>query len=95
VNLKPEDLQKLARLARLSIREDELESTLPALESVVNWVGELASAPTDGVMPMAHPDDLALRLRPDEAQPMPPRESLMHNAPQASAGLFIVPRVVE
>jgi len=95
VNLKPEDLQKLARLARLRIHEDALKNTLPALESVVNWVGELASAPTDGVMPMAHPDDLALRLRSDEAQPLPPRESLMLNAPQASAGLFIVPRVVE
>jgi aspartyl-tRNA(Asn)/glutamyl-tRNA(Gln) amidotransferase subunit C len=95
VNLKPEDLQKLARLARLAIDDQELQSTLPALGSVVNWVGELANAPTEGVMPMAHPDDLALRLRPDEAQPLLPRESLMQNAPQSSAGLFIVPRVVE
>ena len=95
MNLKPEDLQKLARLARLSINDQELQSTLPALESVVNWVSELHGAPTEGVVPMAHPDDLALRLRTDQAQPLPSRESLMQNAPQASAGLFIVPRVVE
>jgi aspartyl/glutamyl-tRNA(Asn/Gln) amidotransferase C subunit len=44
---------------------------------------------------MAHPHDLALRLREDIAKPLPDREELMQNAPQAAGGLFIVPRVVE
>ncbi|MBU3724750.1 MAG: Asp-tRNA(Asn)/Glu-tRNA(Gln) amidotransferase subunit GatC [Burkholderiaceae bacterium] len=95
VDLNAQDLDKLARLARLAISEHDRKEVLPALISVVNWVGELSKAPTEGVAPMAHPHDLALRLRADEPAALPSRETLMQNAPQAAGGLFIVPRVVE
>ena len=95
MNLEPKVLEKLARLARLAMSDTDRQEVLPALTSVVNWVGELASAPTEGVTPMAHPHDLALRLRDDQAQDLPAREELMKNAPQVAGGLFIVPRVVE
>jgi aspartyl/glutamyl-tRNA(Asn/Gln) amidotransferase C subunit len=44
---------------------------------------------------MAHPHDLSLRLREDQAAALPPRDQLMANAPQSAQGLFVVPRVVE
>lgn len=95
MELQTKDLEKLARLARLAISDDEQREVLASLTSVLNWVGELANAPIEGVEPMAHPHDLALRLRDDRAQPLPEREELMKNAPQSAAGLFIVPKVVE
>jgi len=95
VNLEPKDLEKLARLARLAMSDTDRQEVLPALTSVVNWVGELASAPTEGVAPMAHPHDLTLRLREDVAVALAPRDVLMKNAPEAAVGLFTVPRVVE
>jgi aspartyl-tRNA(Asn)/glutamyl-tRNA(Gln) amidotransferase subunit C len=95
VNLEPKDLEKLARLARLAMSDTDRQEVLPALTSLVNWVGELASAPTEGVTPMAHPHDLTLRLREDVAVALAPREELMKNAPEAAVGLFTVPRVVE
>lgn len=95
MNLTNQDLTKLARLARLGISESEARDVLPALDSVINWVGELSQAPVEGVVPMAHPHDLALRLREDAAQALPQRDELMKNAPQTAAGLFVVPRVVE
>lgn len=95
MNLGKQDLEKLAQLARLEISEAERGELLPALQSVIDWVGELSAAPTEGVEPMAHPHDLALRLRQDEARALPAREELMKNAPQAAEGLFVVPRVVE
>ncbi|MFZ9345494.1 MAG: Asp-tRNA(Asn)/Glu-tRNA(Gln) amidotransferase subunit GatC [Burkholderiaceae bacterium] len=95
MDLDPKELAKLARLARLAISEDEQRDALPSLVSVLNWVGELSRAPIAGVPPMAHPHDLALRLRDDQAQDLPARDELMKNAPQAAGGLFIVPRVVE
>lgn len=74
MNLEPKDLEKLARLARLAMSDTDRQEVLPALTSVVNWVGELASAPTEGVAPMAHPHDLTLRLREDVAVALaPPR----------------------
>ena len=95
MDLNAQDLDKLARLARLTLSEQDRKEVLPGLVSVLNWVGELSQAPTNGVTPMAHPHDLALRLRADEPATLPPREALMQNAPQAAAGLFIVPKVVE
>jgi aspartyl-tRNA(Asn)/glutamyl-tRNA(Gln) amidotransferase subunit C len=95
VNLNAQDLEKLARLARLALSDRERDETLPALQSVLNWVGELSQAPTAGVAPMAHPHDVGLRLRADMAEPLPARDDLMASAPQTADGLFIVPRVVE
>jgi aspartyl-tRNA(Asn)/glutamyl-tRNA(Gln) amidotransferase subunit C len=95
VNLEPQDLEKLGRLARLKISPQEQAAVLPALQSILSWVGELSNAPTAGVEPMAHPHALALRLRPDIAQALPDREELLKNAPAVAEGLFLVPRVVE
>lgn len=95
MNLEHKDLKKLARLARLSLSEQQQQALLPALNSVIEWVGELSSAPTQGVEPMAHPHALSLRLRKDQAETLPDRNLLMKNAPQQSDGLFLVPRVVE
>jgi aspartyl-tRNA(Asn)/glutamyl-tRNA(Gln) amidotransferase subunit C len=95
VNLDSKDIQKLAKLARLSLSEKREAELLPALNSVIEWVGELSEAPTQGVEPMAHPHALSLRLRQDQSQALPSREILMQNAPQQSGGLFLVPRVVE
>jgi aspartyl-tRNA(Asn)/glutamyl-tRNA(Gln) amidotransferase subunit C len=95
VNLETKDLEKLARLARLDLSSQDQTAVLASLDAVLNWVGSLSQAPTQGVAPMAHPHDLALRLRDDVATPLPDRALLMQNAPQASGGLFIVPRVVE
>ena len=72
MNLEPQDLEKLARLARLTITEKDQQEVLPALNSVLNWVGDLAKAPTAGIDPMAHPHDLALRLREDRPESLPP-----------------------
>lgn len=95
MNLESKDLEKLARLARLAVPESDRQALLPALQSIVSWVGELARAPVDGVQPMAHPHELALRLRDDQPQSLPERSELLKNAPVVAEGLFIVPRVVE
>ena len=95
MNLETKDLEKLARLARLDLSPQDQTAVLTSLDAVLNWVGSLSQAPTQDVEPMAHPHDLALRLRDDLAKPLPDRDALMQNAPQAAGGLFIVPRVVE
>jgi aspartyl-tRNA(Asn)/glutamyl-tRNA(Gln) amidotransferase subunit C len=95
VNLEPQDLEKLAKLAKLEITPAEGQALLPALASILNWVGELSDAPTQGVEPMAHPHALALRLREDLPAVLPERAELMKNAPAVAEGLFLVPRVVE
>ncbi|MBM3374802.1 MAG: Asp-tRNA(Asn)/Glu-tRNA(Gln) amidotransferase subunit GatC [Betaproteobacteria bacterium] len=89
------ELEKLATLSRLALTDQDRNDLLPAVSAILAWADGLHQAPTSGVTPMAHPHDLALRLRDDQPETLPSRDALMANAPQASHGLFVVPRVVE
>ena len=50
---------------------------------------------TTGVAPMAHPLDMAQRLRPDEVAEPNQRERFQAIAPRVEAGLYLVPKVIE
>jgi aspartyl-tRNA(Asn)/glutamyl-tRNA(Gln) amidotransferase subunit C len=95
VTMDAEQLEKLATLSRLALNDQDRSDLLPALSAILAWADGLHQAPTSGVAPMAHPHDLALRLRADLPEALADRQALMANAPQASQGLFVVPRVVE
>jgi aspartyl-tRNA(Asn)/glutamyl-tRNA(Gln) amidotransferase subunit C len=95
VTLTPATLDKLAKLSRLSLDPGKAEALRASLSDIVGWVGQLESAPVQGLAPMAHPHDLPLRLREDALEAFPEREVLMANAPEAAGGFFLVPRVVE
>jgi aspartyl-tRNA(Asn)/glutamyl-tRNA(Gln) amidotransferase subunit C len=58
-------------------------------------VEQLDAADTAGVTPMAHPQDASQRLRPDEVTEQNQRERFQTLAPQAEAGLYLVPKVIE
>ncbi len=95
MSLAVEDLERLARLARLHFSPEDVTRYRDELNTILSMVDTLKAADTDGVEPMAHPLDMAQRLRPDEATEANQREKLMAAAPQAEAGLFVVPRVIE
>ncbi len=95
MSLAVEDLERLARLARLHFSPEDVTRYRDELNTILSMVDTLKAADTDGVEPMAHPLDMAQRLRPDEATEENQREKLMAAAPQAEAGLFVVPRVIE
>lgn len=95
MSLAVEDLERLARLARLHFSPEDVTRYRDELNTILNMVDTLKAADTAGVEPMAHPLDMAQRLRPDEATETNQREKLMAAAPQTEAGLFVVPRVIE
>ena len=59
------DVDKLARLSRLSLSEAERNNMLTELNHVFDLVEKMQEVNTDGIEPMAHPHELALRLRDD------------------------------
>ena len=95
MSLSQDDLIKLAKLSRLSLAPQESESLRESISSIVDWVEQLQQAPFDGIEPMAHPHDQALRLREDEPIPLQDREVLMANAAERAAGFFLVPKVLD
>ena len=61
------DVEKIAKLSRLTLSDDEKNSTLEKLNAVFELVEKMQTVNTDGVEPMAHPHEVALRLREDKA----------------------------
>ena len=89
-------IENIARLARLELAETEIPVYVDSLSKILDFVGELERAPTDGIAPMAHPmPGLAQRLRADEVTETDAHQRYQRNAPQVEAGLYLVPKVIE
>ena len=95
MSLSPSDVQKIAHLARLAIDEQDVSEYARNLSNILQFVEQMNAVDTSGVTPMAHPLELAQRLRADEVTEQDERESFQSVSPQVEAGLFLVPKVIE
>ena len=95
MSLDKDQVQHIAVLARLHLADDEFAETVQKLSRIVDFVDQLVVAPTDDVVPMAHPVNQAQRLRPDRVSEAVDRENLQRNAAETSDGLYLVPKVIE
>jgi len=95
VSLDKEQVQAIAALARLRLAEEEFAETVDKLSRIVDFVDQLGRASTDHVVPMAHPLDVAQRLRPDRVTEVDDRDRFQVNAPAVDKGLYLVPKVIE
>jgi len=95
VSLNKEQVQYIATLARLQLEDDEIADVVDKLSRIVDFVDQLQAAPTNDVLPMAHPLNMSQRLRADEVTESDLRERAQKNAPSVEDGYYLVPRVIE
>lgn len=95
MSLDTADVKKIAHLARLAVSEEEVPEYARNLSSILDLVEQMSAVDTDGVVPMAHPQEVSQRLRPDEVTEQNQREQFQAVSPQVENGLFLVPRVIE
>jgi aspartyl-tRNA(Asn)/glutamyl-tRNA(Gln) amidotransferase subunit C len=95
MSLTPEQVRQVAHLARLELPADKLPHYARQLSNILEMVGQLAAADTEGVTPMAHPLDMVQRLRPDAVSEPDRREAFQAIAPAVEGGLYLVPKVIE
>ena len=93
--LTSDDALNIANLARLEINEAEIGAYQEKLTNILDMVDQLTAADTKGVVPMAHPLDMAQRLREDVVTETDQRKLYQQNAAQTEAGLYLVPVVIE
>lgn len=93
--LTRKDVEHIAHLARLEVRPDEIAGVVDKLGRIVEFVDQLQQADTGAVQPMAHPLDVAQRLRPDQVTEADHRDLYQRNAAAVDQGLYLVPRVIE
>lgn len=89
-----EDVLHCAKLARLSLREDEIEPLRRAMAQLLSRAEKLDALPLEGVEPMLHALQTALPRRGDEVGPSFTQAEALANAPAQSHGHFVVPKVL-
>lgn len=90
-----EDIQQLAKLARLHIADDQADEVANRIGDVLALVDQLGSVDTSNVKPMAHPLDAVQILRSDEVSEPNVRDAMQAIAPATENGLYLVPKVID
>ncbi len=81
----------VARLARLGLTEDEVETMSRELSGILDHVDRMGRLDIEGVAPTSHVVELENVLRPDEPRPSWPKEEILEPAPDPAEGAFRVP----
>lgn len=95
MSISVEEVKKIAHLARLRVDEQELAGYADTLSRILGLIEQMNAVDTTGILPMAHPLDMNLRLREDEATEIDQWNKFRKIAPATEAGLYLVPRVIE
>ncbi|MDP1637101.1 MAG: Asp-tRNA(Asn)/Glu-tRNA(Gln) amidotransferase subunit GatC [Candidatus Nitrotoga sp.] len=90
-----DDVRRVAHLARIAVDDAEAAAALTQLSRVFGLIEQMQAVDVSAIEPMAHAQDLVLRLRPDVVTEGDQRERFQAIAPEVDAGLYLVPRVVE
>jgi len=89
------DVKRVAHLARIEVDEAEAEGYLKQLSNIFALVEQMQAVDTTGIEPMAHAQDVVLRLRDDVVTEADQHQAFQAIAPQVEAGLYLVPKVIE
>ncbi len=95
MSLSLADVEKVARLARLAMNDQEIQAAQAQLNNIFGLIAEMQAVDTTGIEPMSHAQDVAQRLRPDVVTEADQRAAFQAVAPQVEQGLYLVPQVIE
>ncbi|WP_119156699.1 Asp-tRNA(Asn)/Glu-tRNA(Gln) amidotransferase subunit GatC [Caldimonas tepidiphila] len=97
--LTPQDVRRIAQLARLELPDEEQAAMLAQLNGFFTLVEQMRAVDTSGVEPLYTPlsavQQVSLRLREDRVTESNQRELNQRSAPAVEDGLFLVPKVIE
>ena len=97
--LTPQDVSRIAHLARLALSPAEEATMLEQLNGFFSIVEQMGAVDTRGVAPLYTPlsavQEVTLRLREDAVTETDQRVLNQASAPAVAGGLFLVPRVIE
>jgi aspartyl-tRNA(Asn)/glutamyl-tRNA(Gln) amidotransferase subunit C len=92
--ITPDDVRKVAKLARLDLEEAKITTYANQLERILDYVSHLESIDTEGVLPTTRAVEVVNVTRADAVEPTEVREELLNLAPQREGDFFRVPRIL-
>lgn len=93
--ISPEQVRHVAKLARLTLSDEEVERFAAQLTAVTDHFAQLSEVDVEGVEPLAHPAATRDVLRKDETRECLSPEDALKNAPQRHQDFFKVPQVLD
>jgi aspartyl-tRNA(Asn)/glutamyl-tRNA(Gln) amidotransferase subunit C len=90
-----EQVAHLARLARLAVTEQELDTFAGQLDVILSSVARVQEVAAADIPPTSHAVPLTNVFRPDEVRPSLPAAAVLAAAPSAQDGRFRVPRILD
>ncbi len=95
MSVDSETVRRVARLARIALAEDEIESLRGELNAILAFVDQLSEVDVTGVEPMTSVTPIKMKMRKDEVTDGNIAEAILANAPARQDHFFLVPKVVE
>ncbi|MFC4000566.1 Asp-tRNA(Asn)/Glu-tRNA(Gln) amidotransferase subunit GatC [Prauserella oleivorans] len=93
-NISRDEVAHLAKLARLAVTDDELDTFAGQLDQILDAVAKVGEVARDDIPPTSHAVPLTNVFRPDEIRPGLSQEQALAGAPAAEEGRFRVPRIL-
>ena len=94
MKITSEEVERVARLARLELSREEIAAFEDQLNSVLTYFDKLNELDTTDVEPMSHAVELVNVFRPDRMAASIERDEALGNAPAQQDGFFRVPKVL-
>jgi aspartyl-tRNA(Asn)/glutamyl-tRNA(Gln) amidotransferase subunit C len=88
-------VRRIAHLARIAVKEDEIEHLKGELNAMLAFVEQLSEVNVDGVEPMTSVTPMAMKKRADVVTDGGIADDIVKNAPATEDNFFLVPKVVE
>ncbi|MGH7274694.1 MAG: Asp-tRNA(Asn)/Glu-tRNA(Gln) amidotransferase subunit GatC [Nitrospiria bacterium] len=95
MKITTEQVEHVARLARLAISEREKDLFTRQLGEILTYIEKLKELDTSKVDPTSHVLPIKNIFREDEVRPSLPREEILKNAPDRTEEFFRVPKIIE
>ena len=95
MSLTPEEVKRIARLARVGLSESEVAHFQVQLSEILDYFQRLREVDTEGLPPTAHTLAMHNVMRDDEPRPSFDKEEVLANAPQREDDLFRVRAILE
>lgn len=88
-------VKRVARLARLKVKDEELPKLAGELNSILGWIEQLNEVDVSEVEPMTAVVNVKMKMRKDEVTDGHYPGKIVANAPAQEDSFFMVPKVVE
>jgi aspartyl-tRNA(Asn)/glutamyl-tRNA(Gln) amidotransferase subunit C len=95
MSVDADTVRRIAHLARIAVKEEEVEHLKGELNAMLAFVEQLSEVDVSGVEPMTSVTPMAMKKRVDEVTDGGIAEQIVANAPATEDHFFLVPKVVE